>query len=466
MERRRSGPFRRSLQPLLALGEKTSSPPPPERGITRAMSRRALVSLIVTASLMGCAPLSKDADWPPLAKKWFDRASASFRVVDVADAERAIDNALRLEPDRAEVRLLAARVALSKLQYDRAVQTLEGLNGSEAQAIRGRAYWYGGDIAKAADALERLLSDPDVRDPWAQEVVKLARRGAGREPFRMTGGLLAVTEMPPVGAGALIVPLELNGEPALGLVATGTPEVMIDAGQGRDPSWVSLRFGERVEVKDVPALTKDLSGISRQLNAPIKLLLGVNLLRHLRPTIDYRGSQFVVRTYEPPPPPVSTTVKLAYIRGGGMVFRSSFRGDAEEGAASLLVDTSMQFPLALDDGGWKKAGVALADLRSIPNAGGLKQGLLPQLTLGAFSIPDVPGVHGASLAEFEKGLDVDLDGLVGAGLLAQFRLTLVDGGRTLWLEDTPRLEPAPASGSDDLQLDLPTVEGPPTEAGG
>ncbi len=49
-------------------------------------------------------------------------------------------------------------------------------------------------------------------------------------------------------------------------------------------------------MRDVPALAKDLSGISKQVNAPIKILLGVNLLRHLRPTIDSRkGSQFIVR---------------------------------------------------------------------------------------------------------------------------------------------------------------------------
>ena len=31
---------------------------------------------------------------------------------------------------------------------------------------------------------------------------------------------------------------------------------------------------------------------------------------------------------------------------------------------------------------------------------------------------------------------MDLDGLMGAGLLAAFRVTLVDGGKTMWLEDT------------------------------
>lgn len=105
----------------------------------------------------------------------------------------------------------------------------------------------------------------------------------------------------------------------------------------------------------------------------------------------------------------------------------------------------MTFPLALDEGGWKKAGVQTSALRSIPNAGSLRAGVLPQLRLGAFTVPQVPGVLGAPVAELEKGLDVDLDGLVGSGLLATFRVTLVDGGRTMWLEDLPpeALMPAP-----------------------
>ena len=42
-------------------------------------------------------------------------------------------------------------------------------------------------------------------------------------------------------------------------------------------------------------MVQDLSGISRQMNVPIKALLGVNLLRHLNVTFDYMGGQFIVR---------------------------------------------------------------------------------------------------------------------------------------------------------------------------
>lgn len=402
-------------------------------------------ALALSVWLGGCGGGTQSGpSWPPTAKKWFDRAEQSYRTGDIEDAELAVENALRMLPDEAEVKVLAARIALARLEYDKVLQLLRGVESSEARTVRARALWYAGRVEETADELDRLLTDPEVRDVWATEVSKLARRGTGRKPFRMSGGLLAVTEMPQVAASSLVVPLEVNGEPALGLIATGTAEAVIDS--TGEPTWLSLRFGQRVEVKDVPALAKDLSGISRQLNAPIKMLIGVNLLRHLHPTFDFGGSQFVVRSFEPPPPPAATTLRVSYVRGGGMLLRGAFSADQTAPMASLLVDTSMSFPLALDDGGWKKAGLAPSSLRSVPNAGNLKAGTLPVLRLGAFEVPGVPGVYGAPVAELEQGLDVELDGLVGSGLLAAFRVTLVDGGRTMYLEDAPReaVVPAPA----------------------
>src|SRR5450432_4721429 len=434
------------------------------RSVLRFVLAPRLVAVMCSSAIIsGCGAAGQsEADWPPMSKRWFDRGDASFRQGDFDDAEIASDNALRATPDREEVRLLAGRIALAKLEYARTIQVLKGLESNEARSLRGRAYWYAGDIEHAADELERLVADPEVRDPWAAEIAKLARQGSGRKPFEMSGGLLATTDMPRTGTAALIVPLEINGEPGLGLIATGEGEAVVDSANGAQPSWISLRFGERVEVRDVPARAKDLSGISRQVNAPIKILLGVNLLRHLHPTFDLIGGQFVVRRYEPPPPPVATTVKLSYVRGGAMMLRGAFGADASAVPVSLLIDTSIVYPVALDSAGWKKAGVAPSSLRSVPNGGSLKQGTVPLLKLGAYDLPSVPGLSGDEpVKEREEGLGIELDGLVGAGLLANFRVTLADGGRTMWLEDMPRQalerpDPAlstPVEESDDASDD-------------
>jgi hypothetical protein len=422
--------------------------------------RSRFSSVVVLVSLLGCASAGPgEAEWPPLAKKWFDRAQASFQAGDVEDAETAVDSALHADPHRPEIRILAARIALSRLEYAKVGTLLKGLEGTEASAVRGRALWYAGDVEQAADELERLVADPEVRDQWATDIAKLSRRGVGRKPFAMSGAMVAVSEMPRVGSAALIVPLEISGEPALGLIDTSTAELKLDSSKGSDPSWVSLRFGDKddkLEVRDVPALAQDLSGISRKVNLPIRALLGVNLLRHLHPTFDFMGGQFVARNFEAPPPPQATAVKLNYVRGGGMLLRGAVGSANAPVPASLMIDTSQWFPVQLDDGGWTKAGVPLTSLRAIPNQGALRQGVLPLLRLGAFDVPSVPGITGNdSVKDREAWLGIDLDGVVGSGLFAGFRVTLVDGGRTMWLEDLPReaLQQKPIDWSDDQPVD-------------
>jgi hypothetical protein len=398
--------------------------------------------------LAACGGPGGDAEFPPVAKSWYDRGNHSFRTGDLEDAELAVENALRAAPGHEDTRVLAGRVALAKLDYDRSIEHLRGIESTNARSVRGRALWYKGDVAGAATELGALVRDPDVHDGWALEIVKLARSGAGRHPFAMSGGMLAATEMIRTGTAYMIVEVEIDGDPALAMISTGTAESVIDARAGAQPSWVSLRFGQRdpqanrdqrrVEVRDVPVLPKDLSGLSRQVNAPVKLLIGVNLLRHLKPTIDFAGSQFVVRNFDPPPPPSATTLKISYARGGGMMVRGALGGGDTPPACSLLVDTALPYPLALEQQAWAKAGVKGADLKLVPNAGSMRGGVLPSLRLGAFDVPNVPGIEGDSVVkEREQGLDVDLDGLIGSGLLATFRITLSDGGRSMWLEDLP-----------------------------
>jgi hypothetical protein len=421
-------------------------------------SKSLVVFGLLFSLASGCAAGAGDADFPPMAKRWYDRALKSYLAGDLDDAGVAVDNALRVAPRQEESRLLAGRVSLARLDYDRALEVLKGIESVEASGVRGRALWYKGEVQLAADELEGLVADPDVRDPWALEIIKLARRGQGRKPFEMRGGLVAVTEMPRTGTPSMIVPLEINGDPALGMIATGTAEAVVDSTTGAEPSWVSLRFGERIEVRDVPALAKDLSGISRQVNAPIKILLGVNLLRHLRPTIDFAGSQFVVRNYDPPAPPSATTLRLNYVKGGGMLLRGSLGIGEGAPSASLLIDTALTYPVALDDAGWLKAGIAPNSLQLVPSGGSLRQGVVPALRLGAFEVPRVPGLQGeVAVKEREDGLGVEIDGLVGAGLLSTFRVTLIDGGRSMWLEDLPpeAMSMAP--------LNIPPVEDIPIE---
>jgi hypothetical protein len=193
----------------------------------------------------------------------------------------------------------------------------------------------------------------------------------------------------------------------------------------------------------------------------VKVLLGTNILRHLNPTFDYLGRQFVVRNYEPPPPPVATRVPLAYIRGGGMVLRSTIGSTADAPGFNLFLDSASTFSVALDDQAWQRTKIDPGSLLPVPgSASGLREARLSQIKLGAFGVPSVPAVSGVDFAELEQTLGIELDGLLGSGLLSNFRVTLAEGGRTLWFEDLPTLEeslgegaePSPAPASEPQPL--------------
>ncbi|MDB5218653.1 MAG: hypothetical protein JWO86_6580, partial [Myxococcaceae bacterium] len=399
-------------------------------------------ALVLLASVPACGGPDANSGRAPLADKWLTRAKAAYRSGDLDDASTAIDGALKAAPRDTETRLLGARIALAKLEYNEAIKLSEGIPGSDAKGLRGRAFWYAGDIEKAADELEEMLRDPNVKDNWAKEVAKLARRGQGRHPFAIEGAVVASVEMPQAGP-ALVVPCELEGERILALVATAMGELMIDSSNRKEPAWVNLRFGEKLEVKDVPALTTDLSNISRQLGAPIKALIGVNALRHMHVTFDRRGSQFVVRKSDPSAPPDASKVPLFYVRGGGMMMRGAV-SNKDDGNALLFVDSSAFYPLALDDAMLKRSGADLAQFRNEPGApAAWKLGMLPYFKLGTLDLPMVPAMQGAPLAEYKNNFDVDLAGVVGAGLLSAFRVTFGDDGRWLWLEVDPSLMGGP-----------------------
>jgi hypothetical protein len=400
---------------------------------------RTAAILVLTGAVLGCGP-AFDPAHPPregLAEKWFKRAEKSYRAGDFDDASEAVKSALQAAPHDQEVRTLAARVALTKLELPEVLRVTEGIQSADVLGLRGRAHWYAGDIEQAADDLEASLQDPTVKDPWAREVSKLARQGTGRHPFQMEGGLVAAVEMPKAGPMG-IVPCELEGETILALISTAVGELIVDSASRREPAWVNLSFGERdkLEVKDVPALVEDLSGLSHQLGVPIKALLGVNLLRHMHVTFDRHGDQFVVRKNEPTPPPSASRIPLWYVRGGGTMMHISVtpRGDD---LAALLVDTAALFPLSLDDAEWRSAGVDPQALQPIPGSPTLRGGTVPQLKFGSFDLPKIPAVEDAQRPENNMG--VDLGGVMGAGLLSIFRITLGDDGRFMWVEPDPTM---------------------------
>jgi hypothetical protein len=391
-------------------------------------------SIFAAAALVACGPAS-DSETPgrtPLADKWLVRAGASYKTGDFDDAQTSASAALDVAPKDPAIRILNAKLALSHLDWQRALKLTDGLQTSDAHAIRGRAHWYAGEIDEAADELEAEVRDPSVKDPWAHQIANLARRGSGRHPFAMEGSLIADVEMPPAGA-ALVVPCELEGERILAVVATASGEVILDSNTRRDPAWVNLSFGDqqRIEIKDVPALTEDLSPLTRQLGAPVKALLGVNLLRHMHATFDRRGDQFVVRKDDPPAPPDASRLPLWYVRGGGMLMRGTLARDEK---ATFLVDSSQPYFIALSDPLWRGSGLDQKASQADPTRPDVRGAPLPLMRLAGFELPQVPALSSGAITGVQSNVDLDLGGVIGASLISAFRVTFGDEGRFIWME--------------------------------
>src|SRR5262245_52475567 len=115
------------------------------RGMAHALGGSA--AALSAALLVGCPLInSPEGSRPAAADKWFRRAEQDFRAADVEEARDSVTKALSISPGDSEIRLLAGRIALARLDYDEALRQLKGIQGSEASGLRGRALWYKGDL--------------------------------------------------------------------------------------------------------------------------------------------------------------------------------------------------------------------------------------------------------------------------------------------------------------------------------
>jgi hypothetical protein len=132
-------------------------------------------------------------------------------------------------------------------------------------------------------------------------------------------------------------------------------------------------------------------------------------------------------------------VPLYYLRGGGMLLRATVT-PRDEDPIPLLVDSARPFPLFLREGAWKKAGIDVKSLSALPDVPGVRRGVVPTFRMGGFDLAKMPAIEGGvEMGAQLAGLDVDLAGIVGADLLAFFRVTFADDGRFIWIEPDPSL---------------------------
>jgi hypothetical protein len=409
-------------------------------------------SLVVVFSALG-APLVAGCPDPESAAgvqtkgpkgekaiQWMKRANEELAALDLDEANDSIGKAAAAAPGDREIGILAARIALARLDFKGAVKALDGLEGSEAASLRARAFWYGDDLPHASEELSRALEDPAFKDPWAKPVRELAgTQGTGRKPFTLKDGSARLLEvrMPRDLNTLLLVPVEIDGQATVALIDTGVPEVVLDSKGRSSPGWVTMKFasndGSRsMEFRDVPAMVQDLSPFTKGQTVPVGAVLGMNFLRRLHLTFDRLADQLVLRREEPSTPPQMTKVPVGFYNGGGMLVRSTIRKEFEVTSA-LWVNTGVEYPLAFPDTIWKKIGV---DPKSLPTAEGKSIARLTNIRVGGLDLGPADALAGVPQIEevLAKFKGVDVMGQVGMGFLAGVRVTLAEGGRALWLE--------------------------------
>ncbi len=113
---------------------------------------------------------------------WFELGRAALLVPDLSLAGAAFSKAALLDPQDADARINAARVALRRGLWQDALTHAEGAMSGDAALIRYRALAERGDKA-AADALAALLSDRGRR---ADVLTAMTRTARGRIPLNLS----------------------------------------------------------------------------------------------------------------------------------------------------------------------------------------------------------------------------------------------------------------------------------------
>ncbi len=158
-------------RPASASGRAGAYGKSPLTGMSRAIG--IAQALVLTAALL--AGLSSCATSPArkaLAVEWYGVGNAWLQAGKFAEAGKAYDRALSLDPGLVAASYNAAHALVEAGSYDRALAIAKGLLSGDPKNVRyisleAWAYWKAGRMAEAAAAYEAAYA----LDPWAEDVV-------------------------------------------------------------------------------------------------------------------------------------------------------------------------------------------------------------------------------------------------------------------------------------------------------
>jgi predicted aspartyl protease len=244
-----------------------------------------------------------------------------------------------------------------------------------------------------------------------------------------------------------IVKAKVNGLEGLFLIDTGAPEVILDPDFARDahvqvtggqaaatrapaPSFGRIgQFGlAGLETDDVPALilsTRGFSSVAR--NKRVAGIIGTEFLSHFRFTLDYVHDRMIL---EPQDAPSKTTGAIAEIPFWFVADHFLLApGRFDQGPKQLfMVDTGMAHTVfTAPDSTLRDAGVPVPTPQGpAKNAIGqppTAQFPITSLSLGSLTESNITGLFGPFPPGLEKGLGVNIGGIVSHGFFHPYTVT-------------------------------------------
>jgi hypothetical protein len=174
-------------------------------------------------------------------------------------------------------------------------------------------------------------------------------------------------------------------------------------------------------MRDVPAITRDLSPIGEELGVRIDAVLGADVLLRFTTTIDFRERWVVLRREGSEAAAEAPSAPYAML-GGFLAVEATFDGNV---TGWVTLDTAGLFPLAITDAIVTGLGRDLASLPAAPNAPNdtIKILELERIRIGAVEVQGVPAATGLVPADLTELAGVPISGMVGAGMLGEMRVT-------------------------------------------
>lgn len=375
-------------------------------------------------------PASSEEQGGALAARWTGRGEAAWSAGDLAKASAAFDRALQADGSLVRARIGKARALLAESDPAAAAEMLSGLDDASARTLRAQALFHG-SLPGAAGALEELAPTKG----FAHSALVLTRALRSRRPLQVEGRRAAIPLLTDLPLPA--VPAIADGAMTRMLVDTGAFETVVDrtiasrlgfeAGHG---VIASLALGSLV-VRNVPAVSRDLSGLGRSLGAPVTGVVGMRLLALLHATIDYPSGWLVLGTQGPDLRPAGDGVRVPYWLVDGQFLTVRARADeAPEGA--YLVSGGGTFAVALSDEGLRSTGRRPEGLER--EADGFARYALSKLRVGRLEVSEVPAIHFVFPERLVAETGVHYAGVLSHAFLAQWRVSVDSDHRALVFE--------------------------------